>query len=393
MLSRLAVTNFLCFGARACLDLGTPPPVALIVGGNAAGKSSLQKALGALRNLVLGGSRPGQPLPLTPYALLPQAQSGTPTRIELTVQHDGALWTYGFAASPKLIEEEWLTRAEAGEEPRLVFRRGRPAGSGGPVVEFGSAGKDERQRLDLVAYGTRPEQLFLNEALRRGVPAVAPLGVWLRDRLQMILPEAKIVGLAARAAREPRFLEFLSELLREADTGITEVSIGRETVHHDAFENEEEERELLGALTSFPDAFAETPDGELIAERSGRIVDLYRVRLGFRLAAPGGEAAELPASALSDGTLRILHLAPLFYLPKDQPQASAPVFFLDDIARGLHPRRFQALVERFRKTSATRGAQLIATAHDTALVEAGLVEPAHVFVMKRSDSGAVIGPL
>jgi len=385
MLIRLAVENFLCFGERACLDLGTPPPVTFIVGENGAGKSSLLKALACVRNLALGGSRPGQPLPITPNALLP----ARPTRIELTVQHEGALWTYGFAATRQQIEEEWLTRNSNGE-PRPLFTRRRQAGKSAAAIELTGFGAEERQRLELVAYGTRPEQLFLNEGLRRGVPGLTPLGVWLRDRLQMILPDAKIVGLSARAAREPGFAAFLGALLARADTGVADVTARREPVGEDMFETEEEKRELVEALTRFPDAFAETPDGELIAEQTGRLVDIYRVQLVFTLADAQGRRAELPVSGLSDGMLRLLHLAPLLYRAPGQGPGSAPVFFLDDLTRGLHPRQVRELVQRFTAAASSDGAQLIATAHDTSALGVELLPRQQTFVMERAAGGVAI---
>src|SRR5262249_51212400 len=153
----------------------------------------------------------------------------------------------------------------------------RKQGSGAAALELGDFSADEKRQLDLVAYGTRPEQLFLNEGLRRGVAGFAPIGAWLRERLQLILPGPKLVGLASRAARGPPFLAFLGELLAESDTGLAQVDVRREAVGPEAFENEAEERELLAALTRFPDAFAETPDGELYAEKSGNLADLFRV--------------------------------------------------------------------------------------------------------------------
>jgi hypothetical protein len=399
MLHHLAVENFLCFGVRTHLELANAPAITLIVGENASGKSSLCKTLACVRNLVLGGNRPGQPLPIFPNLFAPPG----PTRIELKVRQDDALYTYGLAATQKHIEEEWLrmqpiagAKESHGDGPtQTLFHRRRTADA--PLsVELGALPADERKRLDLVIYGTRPDQLLLNEGLRRGVRSFAPLGTWLRDRLQMILPEAKLVGLAARATREPHFAAFLGELLAESGTGVVKVEVKREPVDPSSFESEEEQRELVTALTRFPDAFAETEDGELIAEKKGPRIEVYRVKLAFTLQASDGRLASLPPSGLSDGMLRILHLAPLFYstAPVDKPpEDAAPVFFLDDLDRGLGKTLIQSLLARFYDLGAA-GRQLIATAHDTTLLaeKASLLSP-QIHMIERGKDGARIRPL
>lgn len=360
MLIRFAVENFLCFAERASLELGSPSEspsptsITLLCGDTASGKSSLQKALACVRNLVLSSSRPGQPLPITPSAFAPTR----PSCFELSLRHDDVVWTYRFSATTRRIEEESLAQ-DTGNGPRTLYTR-RAEGSTPVNIELGDIAAADRQRLELVAYGTRPEQLFLNEALRRGVSAFAPVGIWLRDRLQLVLSETKVVGLASRAAREPAFAEFLEQLLESAQTGVLKVEARREPLPDNTFESEDEERELITALTSFPDAFAETPDGELIAERDGRLVDLFRVRLVCTIAGPNGQRAELPVSALSDGTQRLLHLAPILHT-----RINGPVFFVDDLDRGMSPRLASGLLQRFIERGAAAG-QLIATVRDAA---------------------------
>ncbi len=384
MLTRLVVENFLCFGERASLKLDRAP-VVLLLGENAVGKSSLWKALAGLRNLVLGGSRPGQPLPLSPHLLAPLG----PTRIELCVLHDGVLFEYGMAATAQAIQEEWLRTIADGKNaaPMPLFHRQTSAGK--TTVEFGNFSSTDQKRLDLVVYGTRPEELFLREGLRRGVREFAPLGVWFRDRLQMILPEAKIAGLGARAIREPDFAAFLSELLRAADTGVDAVTLTREPVADDFFESADEQHELLTALTRFPDAFAETPEGDLIAEKSR--MALERVRMHFPLTGAPGRHVALPPSGLSEGTLRLLHLASILYRGPAETLANAPVCFVDDLTRSLSPAWVRAVLERFAQRGA-QGAQFIATIHDKALLESSPALAAPAQLLEKGAGGSTIRP-
>jgi hypothetical protein len=403
MLIRFAVENFMSLATRAQLELRVRPGEAgaelaqallpdgtqaltrvLLAGDNAAGKTTLLKALGLLRTLVLAGTRPGQPLPMSPCRFLPGDQ---PTVLELQILHAGALWTYCLTASRELVEAESLqvTAGAGGPPSGQVFARSRPTALiPQTTIKLGEAAAGEREKLQLVAQATRPEQPFLCEALRRGSAVVAPVGAWLRERLQLVRAEAKIVGLAARCAHEPAFASFLGTLLAEAGTGISEVTTAHTRVDPDYFETAEEKQQVLAALTGYADGFVQTDDGEIIAVQDGRLVDLYRVRLRVLQRGPAGSTVELPLGDLSDGVLRLMHLAPLLY----RGAASAPpVFFIDEFDRSLHPCLAQQLLMRFAaQAAADQGghgrAQLIATTHDAALLAA--VHPSEVRLIARA---------
>jgi hypothetical protein len=372
----------------------------LVVGPNAAGKTVLLKGLGQLRTLALAGTRPGQPLALSPCRFLASGKPGIedrPTKFALTLFADGALWTYRLSATRELIEAESLHRTvgAAGEAEGLsesVFTRRRespliPA----TAIKIGDGALGERERLQLCAQATRAEQPFLCEALRRGTQVMAPVGAWLRERLQLVRAEAKIVGLGARCAREPAFARFLGDLLAQAGTGVSEVTASRTRVDPDYFETEEEKQQVVAALTGYSDGFVQTNDGEIIAEQDGRLVDLYLCRLRVRGHGRGG-AVDLPLGDLSDGILRLLHLSPVLY---GHGRAALPqVYFVDELDRSLHPRVVGQLLCRFAAAPPTPAgphghAQLIATTHDA--VQLSAVHPAELRLCVR-DPDTRIGP-
>jgi hypothetical protein len=413
MLIRFAVENFLPVSAEARLDLRCAATVpgalalpdgthalgrALLIGGNATGKTALLKALGQLRSLVLAGTRPGQPLQLSPCRFLPAEQ---PTRFAITLLHDGALWTYELAATRELIESESLHRTVAaapgeaqGHREVYFTRRQKSPLIPATTIQLGAAAAGERERLQLWAQATRGEQPFLCEALRRGSQLLLPPGLWLRERMQLVRAEAKIVGLAARCAREPAFARFVAELLQDAGAAVSEVGTTRARVDPDYFETPEEKQEVVAALTGYADGFVQTSDGEIIAEQDGRLVDLYMVRLRIRERGPAGGLVDVPVGELSDGLLRLLHLAPLLYGPGGS--AAPPVYFIDEVDRSLHPRVVRRLLDRFAGGSPAAAVgphgrvQLIATTHDAAQLDA--VHRAEVRLVVR-DPGTRIGAL
>lgn len=358
MLVRFSVENYLCFGPRTVLDLcqpsigggsgGAPARIALVHGAPASGKSALLRAFGLLRTLTLAGPRP--PLPLLPNRFY----GDRPSRFELEVQLQAARFHYVLSLTPSQILDESLhitSRPEGSSgEPttRLVFERKSAAPGRPPVIELGDVAGQDAGRLRLVAQSTRPEQPILHEGLRRGLPLFVPLGVWLRDRLQLLLPEAKLVGLAARGARDPGFLDFLSDYLAVARLGIRRLGVERQPLPAGYFQSPEEQEEVTAELTRFADSFAETPEGELIAQPAsdGPFVDIERVRLTQTVLGPDGAEAELSAEELPQTARRLLHLSPLFYAAATAP-TPPPCAIIDDLGHSLTPSLLRSLLSRF----------------------------------------------
>lgn len=417
MLVRFELADYLCFGEPAELllrqrdpgpggvelpDRGSVYDRVLLVGPGGGGKSALLRGLGYLRGLVLGGVPKGPP-PRSPNKRGNDLSDWGPTRLVLTVFQDAALWRYSIEVGSALIERERLDCTGTDGRERLVFERTRQGGVlPAPAIRIGEGGAHERAHLELVAFGTRPEQPFLAEALLRGSRTVQPLGTWLRERLQLLRPEAKTVGLAARCAREPAFARFVAELLHNAGFGVRAITATRRSLPHDYFETEEEQREVLAALTGYADGFVQTQEGEIIAERDGNFVELYLIGLRFLLDTGSeegegdGHEAALALSELSDGALRLLHLAPVLYGKPPPGHPPLPqVFFIDELDRSLHPELCRALVRRFAATSELSDGQgrpqLIATTHDAALIDPVLF-PAR-FVVSPGPRGSVIAPL
>ncbi len=372
MLVRFSVENFLSFGARWQLDLRVPTDTkgvdsqgladgtqvltsALVVGGPATGKSNLLKALAQLRQLALHGQKPGQRPSLPLCRLLEPPRSHLTFGLEAMAQ--GALFRYELSLRAEQIDVENLSVVSDGEPEQVIFRRERK----NPVlaltdIKVGAGAGPDRGLIESLAVHLRPDQPLLAEALVHGAQAVAPLGGWLGEQLQLIRPEPRVTGLAARAAHHPAFAQQLGDLLRSSGLPVTHVAARKTPIGPDYFENEDEQRQVVSALLGYPDAFVQTQDGELIAERDGSYVDLFLTSLQIGLRGPGGRESDFSPSELSETALRLLHLSPLA-LPPSQPQP--PVFFVDDLGRGLSVSSLGRLLSPKDRPS---GIQVIATA-------------------------------
>lgn len=377
MLVRLAVCNLLSFGPMWELDLHGPGRElpdgsqvlerALIVGEAGQGKSNLLKVFSLLRQLLLHGNRQGQGhRPQLPSCrLLDPVQLST--RIELSILADGALFRYQLALRSEQggqIDAESLFVQHAGQPESLIFVRERK----NPILQFtdvkvGDGAARDRGQLESLALDLPTDLPLLTMALGSDCQVVRPLGAWLAETLQLVRPEPRVTGLAARCAQHPDFAEKLAGLLRAVGLPVTHVAARRTPIGPDYFESEAEQKQVVSALLGYRDGFVQTQDGELIAEREGNFVDLYLTALQVGMHGPSGRQSDFSPQELSESTLRLLHLSPLVIANPLQP---SPVFFVDDLARGLSQRALDVLLHH---PSRPADAQLVATAlPDSALV-------------------------
>lgn len=380
MLVRLAVCNLLSFGPMWELDLHGPGRElpdgsqvlerALIVGEAGQGKSNVLKLFALLRQLLLHGNRQGHRPQLPSCRLLDPAQPST--RIELSILASGALFRYQLALRSEpssQIDAESLFVQHPGQAESMVFVRERK----NPILQFtdvkvgDGAGRD-RGLLESLALDLSADMPLLTLALGSDGQVVRPIGVWLAETLQLVRPEPRVTGLAARCAQHPDFADKLAGLLQAVGLPVTHVAARRTPIGPDYFENEAEQKQVVSALLGYRDGFVQTQDGELIAEREGNFVDLYLTSLQVGMHGPSGRQSDFAPQELSESTLRLLHLSPLVIA---NPQQPAPVFFVDDLARGLWKHALNVLLQHPNRPE---DAQLVATAlPDSVLV--GLFPP------------------
>lgn len=400
MLLQFAVENFRSFRDRVELNMRASPSVrhpgrsaelsadlrvlrgAAIYGANASGKSNLIKALGLARELVIAGpASKDSALPVEPFRLA-AAAADRPATFEFYVCAGDALFGYSFALTSSRVVHERLClvdRTSLAEEPLFVR---------GDKFEFFAAARgssDEPGFLDYVARGTRPNQLFLHEAHERGVAFTAPLRRWFAETLTIIGPDSRFVSLEDLADKSESFRARLESMLAWADVGI----VGVQTERHSL---DERTRERVDQLLKDPARreflLRMVPRGRGTAVVRGDEGELEAVRIETR-----HRGAESPVSFdlvdESDGTLRLMDLAPMLHFAEERNDV---VFVVDELDRSLHTLLAQDLVRKFLAVEPATGAattQLIFTTHDTNLLDCELLGHDCVwFTEKEPKTGA-----
>ena len=114
--------------------------------------------------------------------------------------------------------------------------------------------------------------------------------------------------------------------------------------------------------------------GETLIAQSGREFCVFRrnadgsldsKRLVFVHSTEDGAAVDLPIGWESDGTLRMVNLAPALQMI----EVGSRVLVVDELERSLHPHVCRGMIEDFLRTREAKGrSQLIFTTHNTQLI-------------------------
>ena len=408
MLIRFTIENFLSFKNETTLDMlateGEQHPshlvssnggkalsvlrVAALYGANASGKSNLVKAIFFAKHLITEGTKSDQTIPVIPFRLDSQCQK-KPTQFEFTINHRGNLYNYGVKVNSKYILEEWLFGTPKDRRVEIKYFERVTSGKGEVKVEFGPILSDnnskQKQFLEFVAKGTRPNQPFLTEAVDRNVKAVKPLMDWFREVLQVILAESKYDMLEVKAHKDRSFTSFLGKFLKTAGTGIETVVTERLPFDFDQ-------------LTDIPEVEREKIKSEIL-KGSNFVITIEDKQFGATLADNGqpvlvglktshrghdGQAILFDLEEESEGTQRLINLLPTLETSKVSPK----VWVIDELDRRLHPLLSRMFLEVFLDSNkdSPKG-QMIFTTHDINLLDLGLLRADEIWFIEKDKDG------
>jgi AAA15 family ATPase/GTPase len=412
MLVQFAVENFLSFKAKTTFsmvadggdrqhplhvltdEIGKAPPLlraAAIYGANAAGKSNLVNAILFAQNLIVQGTESGQTIPVVPFKLGRDAEQ--PGKFEFIFTYQDVVYFYGFSLNSAQILDEWLYATLNMREVRYFERTTLPNKE--VKVEFGpqftGRSREQTQFLEFVARGTRPNQLFLTEAVDRNVAAVAPVNAWFKEVLLIIPAEATHRHLEFTVHQNTQLTDFLSAFLHAAGTGIEGVVPEEIPLDFDRY------FPAMSGMTRsrIVQQLQNTPNSdELLLNYNEKPYCLKRgtqgqptlVQLKTQHRTEDGQLIDFTIEEESEGTQRLIHLAPALLSMKVK---RAGVVILDELDRRMHP-----LLSRLFVQTALGGNgedthnQLIFTTHETSLLDLELLRRDEIWFVEKDLYGA-----
>lgn len=384
MLLDFTVANYCCYAEEVTLDLTrgslktlTPRGgsswreqtwrVAAIYGANASGKSTLLDALDCLHQAV--GDQRG--ILYQPFSL-DRDHAAQPSRFTVGFTHENERYSYSVEAHRWGISREELWAA--GQRWRKVFVRSQGPEDVEPTVESGTTLKGATNEVRRI---TTPKDLFLAIALKYKHATLAPIARSLRamrfihhsdeerrSRLQWVM---------SRLAEDPeQWTGIANAIAQAADLGIVGLELEEQEVPQEMLE-------LLRRLPWSEDEEAEVPP-EVLKELQRHLVLHHR--------GADGEEYRLTIGQQSQGTLTWLATVG----PAMDALRLGQVLCIDELDASLHPTLTATLVDMFKDPDLnTRGAQIVFTTHDTALLDNSpvqLLEAGEVWMTEKSPLGA-----
>lgn len=365
---------------------------AAFYGANGAGKSNFVQAMQFAKNLIVNGTRGTQLIGIRPFRL--GIGSSRPCKFEFVFEAENILYNYGFRVDSMRVHEEWLFATHDANELPYFQRYILPDGN--EKIEYGSlfTENDEKQEqfLEFVAKGTRPNQLFLTEALDRNVVKLKPIVDWFQKSLIFILPESSATHLDMIMHEDKSMTSFMEDILRVTGTGVNSVETEEvpfdfdnlSSVVLDAFKDQVK-AQLEASYAVTVNLYG--PQEESVTLKHNTQNQIVRVLLHLLHQGKNGHQVAFGIDEESDGTQRLLNLIPALFMLKQNP---GQVLVVDELDRRLHPHLSRFFIKAALDCGDAKSckSQLIFTAHDTNLLDLELLRRDEIWFAEKDKNGA-----
>jgi AAA15 family ATPase/GTPase len=359
---------------------------AVLYGANGAGKSNLFRALSYVETMVLQPREKNSGTGREAFRF--GSEHEQPSSFDLRFVADDRLYRFGLKVDDQRITEEWLVWVDGGRERVIYERTTDPTGKVNIEAEGLKAAGEKLAALATV--GGPQNQTFL--ATVRATLNSSDCGnellsvlTWFDHKLRLVKPNSSFLWLGEFLAADPRFLEFASEFLNSASTGVDHLEVRKEALTEDQLRVLIPADRLSSVLKDLQQGgvIRLGEDRELLIERTDRD-HVYLLTIQSAHQHQAGQTVPLELAEESDGTRRLLHLIPALHKLK----TGDGVFFVDEIDRSMHPMLVWKFLEFFLKSCKGAQGQLIVTTHESNLLDLELLRRDEIWFAEKDQSGA-----
>ena len=348
-------------------------------------RSNLLDAIDDMRLLVLSSHKSADAtdsIRRRPFRL--DKESATkPTRFDCTftiesdVADEGesyseAVYEFGFEFTNREICREWLHRTVRRERRSTQVLYERETIDGEVHLTFGVHLHGENL---VTARLTRPNSLFLSAAAQNNHLQLTRIHECITTRWRCFLVGGPMpMPFAAASIADYPHIDQLNDLLRQADTGVTEIRLDEQDLDDSALSFQKDLAQFL--VNHAPEGSDPTGIVEFMEGQGTK-----RLRLMHESA---GGLEPLDYDSESRGTQTFLTLL----LPALAVLATGGVLVIDELDSSLHPLLAQAFVSLFlQELGNPHGAQLIFSTHDVALLGSGLLDQDEIWMINKNAEG------
>lgn len=365
-----------------------------VYGANGHGKTKLVDAIFFLKRMACGSD--DEPIKsLVPFKLASESKN-KPSRFVVSFRMGAVEYEYGLIISQGAIDQEWLYETEKRQEVMLFTRERRIKKSKSSDTynfQFGPKLRDSKSpssKFDMLSYlqflaaEIKDSETFLSKAAERKVKKLRTPYNWFCDVLQIVKADAQYGSLHFRAAKDEKFLTYLSDALCKSDTGLGRLKIKKSDVSEEVLEKlpiglDINALEKIKEMSADESLSMGTPDGpSLVIQKSEdgysfiEFVPVHRTDEGD---------VEFEIDDESSGTRRLMDLYPMLYsLTKGDK-----VYIVDELDRKLHPLLAYNFVKSFLNQD---NGQLIFTTHTTHLLDLDLLRRDEVWLVQKKETGS-----
>lgn len=354
-------------------------PAIAIYGKNGGGKSNVIRALWLAVQFICNAQRTQHEtatIPVQPF-MLNATSADMPTRFEFTYIHQGIKYVYGFAATRKSIEEEYLYHAPKGQRALVFSRIGQT---------FRFPANNLRRKRELIGETIAPNQLYFAVACTMNEPTCVSAMNWFRESICFSRSYADFPKQLLEHSENANMLRAISDYARAADTGILDMQfdIKNQEIVSAQDVPEDMPEEVKAAIMQFMRVLSDvSPDAEQRLRMGEVRATAYHQGTG---SAGKSSLYALDLSDESDGTRRLMSLAPDI----EKVLNCGGVLLVDELDKGLHPMLVEYIVSKFQNPASNPNhAQIIFTTHDTELLNMEMLRKDQLyFVDKGHRDGA-----
>lgn len=334
-------------------------------GANASGKTSFFKAMTSAIIIIRNSNNRqiNENIPVVPFKFDDESIT-KPSKFEFQfIAADGNKYIYGFSATQKRIEEEYLYKYTS-RKPTKIFER--------KLDKYEFTAREELPLSQLVAWNT-PNKLFIATATNWNAQSTKSAYEWFANSIDTYTDLTQISAMVMndyQSEMADEYVRFTEKLLQDADINISKLSVKvkKKTIN-------------AAMLPYVPGIFI---NGQLVQPSEATELE---VKATHTVKGPNNSVKEciLPLAEESQGTQIIFTIGPLIKKAFDNGRT----LVIDEIDRSLHTFLVKQLINLFRNPEINKnGAQLIVTSHDTSLLSLSTFRRDQIYFMEKDNKTA-----
>ena len=397
MLLRVIIKNFLSFNGLEQFDLfpnhkrvthshhiyqRNPNPdvlkMSVIYGANGAGKSNLIKAVSFAKRFVSSDTfLNAESIKNWKFCLKPQ-KAGEPLFLAIEYEtEERDVFLYSVEVNDNGIQKEVLKTSGTNNPGTEIFMR-----TASEVTLRGDITKEMRDIINNWVIEHPFASLFtinsnvqlLNDA------AVTSSQKWFAEKLKVVGLNSFHPDIITRLKQHPKQLRFATDMFAEIGLGLNGIEVKTESFDKWLAANPQEDK-ILPRAEKMPD---DVVLSKIVDNRNVSAISLEKgirkvSELVFKQAGVEGYSADMNIMSQSDGTVRLLILAPYLY----SAVHDGATIVVDELDNSIHPHLVRELVRYFADKD-TNG-QLIFSTHETCILDQAFLRPDEVWFVEKSN--------